>query len=44
MCFAFLLLEKRIIFGFLGFCVGTFSVFQTLLSEVSGVVPFCVYE
>ena len=44
MCFWSILLEKRILLDFLGFCVGTFHVLQTLLLEVSGVVPFCVSE
>ena len=30
--------------GFFGFCVGTFPILRTLLSEVSGVVSFCVCE
>ena len=44
MCFCSMLLEKRILLGFLGFCVGTFSMLRTLLAEVSDVVPFCVCE
>ena len=44
MCFCSMLLEKRILLGFFGFCVGTFLMLQTLLPEVSGVVPFCVRE
>ena len=44
MCFCSLLLEKRILLDFLGFCGGIFSVLRTLLSEVSGVVPFCICE
>ena len=44
MCFFFLLLGKRILLDFLGFCIDTFIVLRTLLPEVSDVVPFCVYE
>ena len=44
MCFWSLLLGKIILLNFLGFCAGTFSVLRTLLSKVSGVVPFCVCE
>ena len=44
MCFCSMLLRKRILLDFLGFCVGTFLVLQTLLPEVFGVVTFCVYE
>ena len=44
MCFCSMLLKKRIMLDFLGFCVGTFSMLRTLLLEVSGVVPFCVRE
>ena len=44
MYFFSLLLEKRILLDFLSFCAGTFPVLQTLLLEVSGVVPFCVCE
>ena len=40
--FCSILLWKRILLGFLGFCVGTFRVFRTLLPEDSDVVPFCV--
>ena len=42
--FCSMLLGKRILLGFLGFCVGTFPMLRTLLPEVSGVVPFCVCE
>ena len=42
MCFYSMLLGKKILLGFLGFCVGTFLMFRTLLPEVSDVVPFCV--
>ena len=44
MCFCSLLLGKRILLDFLGFCAGTFPILQTLLPEVSGVVLFCVCE
>ena len=44
MCFCALLLRKRILLGFLGFCAGIFPVLRTLLPKVSGVVSFCVYE
>ena len=44
MYFCSILLGKRILLGFLGFCVGTFSMLRTLLPEVSGVVTFCVRE
>ena len=44
MCFCSMLLGKRILLGFLGFCVGTFSMLRILLPEVSGVVSFCVRE
>ena len=30
--------------GFFGFCTSTFPVLRTLLLEVFGVVPFCIYE
>ena len=42
--FCSMLLGKRILLGFLGFCAGTFPMLRTLLPEVSGVVPFCVCE
>ena len=42
--FCSMLLEKRILLGFLGFCVGTFPMLRTSLPEVFGVVPFCVRE
>ena len=35
-----MLLGKRILLGFLGFCAGTFSMLRTLLPEVSDVVHF----
>ena len=44
MYFRSMLLGKRILLGFLGFCVGTFPMLRTLLPEVSDVVPFCVRE
>ena len=44
MYFCFLLLEKRILLDFLGFCASIFPILRTLLLEVSGVVPFCVCE
>ena len=44
MCFSSLLLRKRILLDFLGFCVGIFSILQTLLPQVSDVVPLCVCE
>ena len=44
MCFCSLLLEKRILLDFLGFCIAAFPILRTLLLEVSGVVPFCVCE
>ena len=42
--FCSILLGKKILLGFLGFCGGTFPMLRTLLLEVSGVVPFCVCE
>ena len=42
--FCSMLLGKRILLGFLGFCAGTFPMLRILLPEVSGVVPFCVCE
>ena len=39
-----MLLGKRILLDFLGFCADTFPMLRTLLPEVSGVVPFCVRE
>ena len=44
MYFCSMLLEKRILLGSFGFCVGTSFVLRTLLSEVFGVVPFCICE
>ena len=44
LCFCSLLLEKRILLDFLGFCASTFLVLRTLLLEVFDVVPFCVCE
>ena len=44
MYFCSILLEKRILLGFLGFCVGTFLILRTLLPKVSNVVTFCVRE
>ena len=44
MCFCSMLLEKRILLDFFGYCVGTFYMLQTLLLEVSGVVSFCIRE
>ena len=44
MCFCSLLLKKRILLDFLGFCTNTFSVSRTLLLEVSSVVSFCICE
>ena len=44
MYFCSMLLEKSILLDFLGFCVGTFPMLQTLLPKVSGVIPFCVRE
>ena len=44
MFFCSLLLVKRILLGVLSFCVGTFSVLQTLLPEVFSIVPFCICE
>ena len=41
-CFCFLLLRREVLLSFLGFCVGTFYILLTLLSEVSGVVSFYV--
>ena len=38
--FCSLFLGKRILLDFLGFCVDVFPVLQTLLLEVSVVVPF----
>ena len=43
-CFCSILLGKKILLTFLGFCIGTFSILRTLLQEVSGVVPFSVRE
>ena len=40
--FFFLLLEKKILLDFLGFCAGTFPVLRTLLPKISSVVSFCV--
>ena len=42
MYFCSLLLEKRILLDFLGFCISTFLILQTLLLKVFGVVPFYV--
>ena len=42
--FCSMLLGKRILLDFLGFCVGIFPMLRTLLPEVSGVIPFCVRE
>ena len=39
-----MLLGKKILLGFLCFCVGIFPMLRTLLPEVSGVVPFCVRD
>ena len=44
MCFCSLLLRKKILLDFLGFCSGTFLILQILLLEISSVVMFCVYE
>ena len=44
MCICSMLLGKRILLDFLGFCAGTFLVLRTLLPEVLGVVSFCVRE
>ena len=44
MCFCSMLLEKRILLGFLSSCTGTFPMLQALLLEISDVVPFCVCE
>ena len=44
MYFCSKLLGKRILLDFFGFYPGTFPMSQTLLLEVSGVVPFCVCE
>ena len=44
MCFCSILLGKRILLSFFGFCVGTFPMLRTLLLEVSGVVSFYVRE
>jgi hypothetical protein len=42
--FCSLLLGKRILLGFLGFCFGTFPMLRVLLPEVAGVAPFRVCE
>ena len=42
--FCSVFLGKRILLGFLGFCVSTFPMLRTLLSKVSDVVSFCVRE
>ena len=34
MCFCSMLLGKRILLGFLGFCAGTFPMLRTYLPEV----------
>ena len=44
MYFCSILLGKRILLDFFGFCVGTILMLRTLLAEVSGVIPFCVRE
>ena len=44
MYFCSILLEKRILLDFLGFCAGAFLVLPTLLPKVFGVVSFCVCE
>ena len=44
MYFFSLLLRKKILLDFFGFCVGTFLILRILLPEVSGVVLFCVCE
>ena len=44
MFFCSLLLEKKILLDFLGFCTGTFPVLGTILPKVFGIFPFCVCE
>ena len=44
MCFCSMLLAKRILLDFLGFCAGTFPMLRILLPEASGVVPFYIRE
>ena len=42
--FCSMLLRKRILLDFLGFCASTFFMLRTLLQEVSDVVSFYVRE
>ena len=44
MHFCSLLLEKRILLDFFGFCASTFPILRILLPKVFGVVLFCVCE